>query len=212
MADSPTIAPEHRALLTERHSERLNIPFVTPRPLRAALFLCRTNPAVFALRDGVVAYPHCDLCGGILNEQLFHCPRCHLDFADAGHQCTQNLAISKLLAQAKTDLQVIEMAMPLSVLTKKMRVVLSPTRRSIWIRKVRRSRSPRELLVCLFLLEQRMTKASLPRWYKVVVPSPFAQLAVPSLASLVVRIHALDGAIKYVKTGEGEEEKEKGAK
>ena len=180
---------------------------VTPRPLRAALLLCRTNPAIFVMRDGMVEYSHCDICGGILHERLFHCPHCHLDFADATHHCSQELSLSAFLSQAKTDLQIIETAMPLGIMTKKARMALSPTRRYIWIRKVRRSRSPRDLLVCLFLLEQRITKASLPRWYKVTVPSPFAQLAVPSLASLMVRIRALDEALKYTKTGEGEDEK-----
>ena len=159
------------------------------------------------MRDGVVEYPHCALCGGILHDRLFHCPHCHLDFADASHHCSQELALPDLLAEAKTELQLIEAAMPLGIMTKKARMALHPTRRYIWIRKVRRSRTPRELLVCLFLLEQRITKASLPRWYKVITPSPVAQLAVPSLASLLVRIRALDEALKFGKKEEGEEEK-----
>lgn len=211
------IHSSQQSLITTQHCQQLTIPAVQPQPLHSALFLCRQLPSLFT-RDGLtVYYPHCDECGGILVDPLYHCPQCHLDYSPSlNHACSSSLpACSSQIRQAKADLQLLELALPLLQMTKKARVFWSPPRRAIWVRKVRRSLNSTELMTCLLMLECCVAKGGLTRWYKWAVPSVHAQVAVTSSASFFIRLHSLDEAIKYIFTqdavGEIEEDDEKNA-
>ena len=187
---------------------------IYPRPLQAAFFLCRQLPQLFRIEDSSVHYSSCSLCGAIQFPTLYHCPRCHMDFPISSqsdscstplhHSCSAiSLPSSMPFVRAKADMQLLELALPYCAMTKKSKMNWTPTRRSLWIRTVRLCDTPRALLGCLLLLERCVGKGCLIHWYRLVLPSYNAQLSIHSLASLIVRMHALDSSIRWQTIQEG---------
>lgn len=188
---------------------------VQPQPLRAALFLCRQLPDLFSLAGGEVVYPHCATCGGLTRSLFVHCPTCHLDFTSPGHRCSVPPAPtpSALVLRARAALQLVELALPLSVMTKRGQGQWTPARRACWQRKVRHSTTSAAFMACLLLLEQCVARNSLARWFKWTQQTVASQRAVTSFAAFFVRLHAFDEAIRYASTespAEDENEEEEG--
>ena len=115
------------------------------------------------------------------------------------HHCPRiTLPSSPQLARAKADLQLLELAIPLSMIPKRIKASWTPARRAIWQRTVRWSETSKALLGCLLVFEHFVGKMGLIHWYRHVLPSVNRQASIDSLSAVIIRLHALDSSIRWI--------------